>query len=59
MDPMAERVIEDGFWLVLLIAVIGFFWFRHRDQRQASRSNEKVVKTQENGKAVPASKKAA
>jgi len=59
MDPMAERVIEDGYWLVLLIAVIGFFWFYHLDQRQASRSNEKVVKTQENGKAVQAPKRAA
>jgi hypothetical protein len=59
MDPTTERVIEDGFWLVLLMAVIAFFWFHHRDKQQASRSNEEVVKTQENGKAVQAPKKVA
>ena len=30
MDPMTERVIEDGFWLLVLMALIGFFWFHDR-----------------------------
>jgi hypothetical protein len=42
MAPMTERVIEDGSWLLLLIAVIAFFWFHQRDKRQASRSDEEV-----------------
>jgi len=61
MDPLTERVIEDGSWLVLLMAAIAFFWFHHSGKWQASGSNgnEEVVKTQDNGTAVPTSKKAA
>ena len=27
MDPLTERVFEDNYWLVLLMAVIAFFGF--------------------------------
>lgn len=32
MDPLTERVFEDRFWLAILMAVIAFFWFHHREQ---------------------------
>jgi hypothetical protein len=37
MDPLIERVLEDNFWLVLLIAVIAFFWFHHWNNGHAHR----------------------
>ncbi len=37
MDPMMERVIEDGFWLLVLMALIGFFWFHERGKGRADR----------------------
>jgi hypothetical protein len=46
MDPLTERVLEDNYWLVLLMAAIAFFWFHHWNQRQASRSNEEAVMAQ-------------
>jgi hypothetical protein len=59
MDPLTERVFEDRFWLVLLMAVIAFFWFHHRDKRHASPSDDGVAKNQENIKAIHTPKKAA
>jgi len=29
MMQMTGRVIEDGFWFVLLTAVLSYFWFHH------------------------------
>jgi hypothetical protein len=37
MDPMTQRVIEDGVWLLVLMALIGSFWFRDRCKRRANR----------------------
>jgi hypothetical protein len=37
MDPLIERVLEDSFWLVLLIAVIAFFWFHQWNNGTAHR----------------------
>ncbi len=37
MDAMTERVIEDGVWLLVLMALIGFFWFHDRGKRRADR----------------------
>ncbi|MBZ5651618.1 MAG: hypothetical protein LAO18_14160 [Acidobacteriia bacterium] len=61
MALINERVIEDGFWLVLLMAVIAFFWFHRRGKRPTSRSNEdeEAMKTQHAGKSVEAPKKVA
>ncbi len=33
MDPLTERVFEDRFWFVILMAIISFVWFHHRDKR--------------------------
>jgi hypothetical protein len=61
MALINERVIEDGFWLVLLMAVIAFFWFHRRGKQPTSRSNEneKVMKTQQASKSAQAPKKVA
>jgi hypothetical protein len=37
MDPMTQRVIEDGVWLLVLMVLIGFFWFHERGKRRTDR----------------------
>ena len=58
MYPLTERVFEDKFWLVILMAVVAFFWFHHRDKGHSGQWGEAVGKTQENSQATQASKKA-
>jgi hypothetical protein len=58
MDPLTERVFEDRFWLVILMAIISFFWFHHRDKGRSNRWHEALGKTQENDKVARAPKKA-
>jgi hypothetical protein len=58
MDPLTERVFEDNCWLVILMAVIAFFWFHHRDKGRSVQWSEAVGKTQENRQATQAPKKA-
>ncbi len=41
---MTERVIEDGFWLVVLAAVLAFFWFHRQGKRQGRQSELEVMK---------------
>jgi hypothetical protein len=50
MDPLTERVFEDNFWLGILMAVIAFFWFHHRDKGGSVQWSEAVGKTQENSR---------
>lgn len=59
MDPLTERVFEDISWLVILMAIIAFFRFHHRNKGRSSRSNEAVGQTQENNRVAQAPKKAA
>lgn len=33
MVVFTERIVEDGFWLVILVLVLAFFGFRHRYRR--------------------------
>jgi hypothetical protein len=57
MDPLTERVLEDRFWWVILMAVIAFFWFHHWDNGRSSRLTEAVGKTPEISKATLPPKK--
>jgi hypothetical protein len=57
MDPLTERVFEDWFWLVILMALIGFLWLRHRGKGRSSQWNEAVGKTQQNNEVAQAPKK--
>lgn len=59
MALINERVIEDGFWLVLLMALTAFFWFHRRGKRSTSRSDENAMKTQHASKLVETPKKVA
>jgi len=59
MDPLTERVFEDNYWLVLLMAVIAFFWFHHWNRAQASRSNQEAVRAHGHNKAAQGPKKVA
>lgn len=59
MDPLTERVFEDAYWLVILMAMIAFFWFHNWDNRKENRSNEALAKTRERSKATREAKKAA
>ena len=61
MALINQRVIEDGLWLVLLMAIIAFFWFHQWGKRRAgwSHENEQVMQSQENSKPVRATGKAA
>jgi len=47
MDPLTERVFEDRFWFVILMAVISLVWFHHRDKGRSDRWKEAFGKTQE------------
>jgi hypothetical protein len=42
MDPMIDRVIEDGFSFLLFIAVLAFFWFHPWRHHWASHPREKA-----------------
>jgi hypothetical protein len=59
MDPLTERVFEDILWLVVLMAIIAFFRFHHRDKGRSNQWDEAVGKTQENNRVTQAPKKAA
>jgi hypothetical protein len=41
MEPLTERVFEDAYWLVILMAMIAFFWFHNWDNRKENRSKMK------------------
>lgn len=55
MDPLTERVFEDSLWLVILMAMIAFFWFHDRGKRQSNPWNEGAAK--DKAKAAQAAKK--
>lgn len=42
MVSFTERIVEDGFWLVILVLVLAFFGFRHRDRRWTSPKGELI-----------------
>ncbi|HLJ30147.1 MAG TPA: hypothetical protein VKY85_25800 [Candidatus Angelobacter sp.] len=55
---MTERVIEDGFWLVVLAAVLAFFWFHRQGKRQGRQSELEVMKPQQRSESTHVQKKA-
>jgi hypothetical protein len=56
MDPLTERVFEDKSWLVILMAVIAFFWFHHRNKERSGQWSKAAGKTRENSQATQAPK---
>ena len=57
MNLRTERVFDDKSWLVILMAVIGYFWFHHRDKGRSGQCSEALGKTRENSQATQAPKR--
>jgi hypothetical protein len=58
MALFTEKILEDGFWVVILILVFAFFRFHHHDRRWKSGRNEKFIERRKS-RSTQAGKKAA
>ncbi len=41
MMAVTERVLENGFWFVVVSTVLAFFWFYHRTEPRSGQSQAK------------------